>query len=342
VGWALCPALVACGGDTVPDDARESARCVSGAGPGSTSEALVAASDATPYAALSARERGALGRFGTAATDALCSGVRIAPSWALTAGHCAGPERTVFYGDDGGVQEVTAWLVHPEVDVALASLGAGDCGTFLPLVDPERTPSRLSRATLAGYGLDGEGELGRLGFLVEKVVSVTPDAVEVSGFGASGACVGDSGGPLLVRDEAGRVGVLGVLSTGAASCVETDHYLRVEPLLAWLRALLELPEAPDACGAIDARGRCFDGRAVYCEDGRLRSDPCDAGTHCGLALDAGGFRCAAEPLCDGDAFGACDASAAIRCDEGGATVTPCDVLGRECGYDPRTGVATCR
>lgn len=248
----------------------------------------------------------------------------------------------MFYADDGGVQEVTAWRVHPEVDVALASLGPGDCGSALPLVDPENSPSPLSRATLAGYGLDGEGELGRLGFLVEKVVSVTPGAVEVSGFGASGACVGDSGGPLLVRDEAGRVGVFGVLSTGAASCVEIDHYLRVEPLFEWLRAQLDFPEAPDACGAIDARGRCFDGRAVYCDDGHVRSDTCDAGTQCGLSLEAGGFRCAAVPLCVGDAFGACNASAAIRCDEGGATVTPCDALGGDCGYDPSTGVATCR
>jgi hypothetical protein len=339
-GLLICVTLGACSGGTSADGSEEP-RCTSAAA-GTARETLVNASDDAAYAALSAAERGALGRFGASRSATRCTGVRVTPTWALTAGHCSELAASTFYGEDGGVQRVDTWVRHPEADVALARLGPGDCKSTLPLVGLEQAPAPLSRATLAGYGLDAEGRLGRLAFLVEAVVTTTPEAVEVNGFGQSGACVGDSGGPLLVRDASGRVAVLGVLSAGAQSCVEVDRYLRMEPLVAWIRSHLTLPEAREACGAIDERGRCFDGRAVYCDGGRLVADACAADTTCGFVPSAQGFRCSAAPSCAGDAFGFCQAGAAIHCDEAGAVVTECDASGLGCGYAPDTGVATCR
>ncbi|HVZ31920.1 MAG TPA: hypothetical protein VG963_05815, partial [Polyangiaceae bacterium] len=139
----------------------------------------------------------------------------------------------------------------------------------------------------------------------------------------------------------GSVAVLGVLSAGAPSCLERDLYVRVEPLLGWIESNLELDAPSDECGALDGRGRCFDGRATYCENGRLRSDTCAGTTSCGFAPDAAGYRCTEQPKCLGDAFGFCDGTSAIRCDETGETARPCDAEGLACGYDPLTGAATC-
>lgn len=55
----------------------------------------------------------------------------------------------------------------------------------------------------------------------------------VHGHGNSGACSGDSGGPLLARDEHGRVRVVGLLDAGHASCVEDDRYTRTDVLASW-------------------------------------------------------------------------------------------------------------
>jgi len=329
-------ALGSCGAEP---SAAPAPLCHARAG-GIAQEALIGGGNGADYLALSGAERGAIGELEGSRSRTTCSGVRIADGWALSARHCA-EAGLAFHGADGGIQTVEEWIAHPELDVALARLGAGSCGSVLPLVEAETVPSPLSRATLAGYGLMDDGKLGRLAFLVEEVVSLDEQTAAVNGFGRSGACVGDSGGPLLIRDRSGRVAVLGVLSNGAASCVEIDQYLRVEPVLGWIQSHLELPSASDDCGEIDARGRCFDGLAVYCRDGQLRSEACSDRTSCGFSPEADGFRCAETPRCYGDAFGLCHAGTAARCDDTGADAISCDALGLRCAYVASTGMASC-
>jgi secreted trypsin-like serine protease len=51
--------------------------------------------------------------------------------------------------------------------------------------------------------------------------------------GKTGACVGDSGGPLLGKTMDGRIEVLGLLEAGSASCTGEDFYTRLDRLKSW-------------------------------------------------------------------------------------------------------------
>lgn len=185
----------------------------------------------------------------------LCTGVLIAPSRVLTARHCAeqlpahvrafvGPS---VEGHDFA-SPVAAFAVHDDYDIALATLAdpvPADLARPLQLVDEGRAIEVGTRATLVGYGLTEDDGLGVRLYLEEPIVEVDRSEVTVDGDGETGACVGDSGGPLLVRDEAGRHQVVGVLSAGSASCLNIDVYQRIEPVREWLAPP---PPAGPGCG----------------------------------------------------------------------------------------------
>ncbi|HKO50456.1 MAG TPA: trypsin-like serine protease [Polyangiaceae bacterium] len=331
---------LSCGFEAEPGNAP---RCGASQGASAVTEGLVNGSDSAGYLALSRDRTIAIGKIESPAADALCTGIRVAETWALSARHCAFPGAR-FVDGDGSPSEVVEWLEHPDVDVALARLSPG-CGRHqvLPIARPGVHLERLARASLAGYGLTEKYRAGGLSFLVERVVHADALAIDVSGFGQSGACVGDSGGPLLVRDSSGQAAVLGVLSVGASSCVGEDRYVRVDRLLDWIEQTTGALPVSDACEAITSRGRCFEGQAVWCDDGRLAAELCEDPARCGYNPSAGGFRCSRAPSCEGDEFGTCDsAGGATLCSESGLKHHDCATLGLDCGYDPRTGIAACR
>ena len=109
--------------------------------------------------------------------------------------------------------------------------------------------------------------VGSLGFLVESITLITVDgsSITVSGFGASGGCEGDSGGPLLMRGTDGGVEVAGVLSIGSATCREDDTYARLDTIRDWIQTVTG-PYVPVdlGCGGVGPEGRCFYGTAVWC------------------------------------------------------------------------------
>jgi hypothetical protein len=133
-------------------------------------------------------------------------------------------------------------IVHGERDLALAVLAPGAVAkaplTVLPLAFEDEV--RVGdRATLAGFGLDENGDVGERRFVEETIVEVDDELVVVHGEGESGACTGDSGGPLLLRTASGELRVAGVLSVGSASCVEIDVYQRIGPVADWLHEQLD-------------------------------------------------------------------------------------------------------
>jgi secreted trypsin-like serine protease len=183
-----------------------------------------------------------------------------APQFAI-ADPCAPPAATY---------SVVALDRNPEADVMLVEL-ASDVSS-VPVVAIASTPPAIGQVgVIAGYGLNEQGTVGEKLFAEATVDAVgahvagysEPDAVADpvcadassdapadagpcsaapllvtvdSGAGA-GACLGDSGGPLLVRDTSGWQ-VAGVLSEGSAYCTGEDIYVDLASVAAWISAQL--------------------------------------------------------------------------------------------------------
>jgi hypothetical protein len=96
---------------------------------------------------------------------------------------------------------------------------------------------------LAGYGVSESRGAGSLAFVVEAITRVEESHLVVDGRGTTGACAGDSGGPLLGTTAEGDVRVLGVLDHGDASCTNEDFYTRADRWVTWepLARLLAVP-----------------------------------------------------------------------------------------------------
>lgn len=197
-----------------------------------------------------------------------CTAVVVSPGVALTARHCldhdgngswdgAALDATVV-GESGALLgAVDDVALHAELDVAV--LHAGSLATAHPAITPLPLLAQGLDATwvggiveLAGYGVSEHEEPATLRFVTEAIADVTADHVVVDGHGTSGACAGDSGGPLLALAPSGEVRVLGVLDDGPASCVGRDRYTRADRLRGWAPLTALAFEAPppeaDGCG----------------------------------------------------------------------------------------------
>ena len=88
---------------------------------------------------------------------------------------------------------------------------------------------------LGGFGTQGDGTSpGRRTFVEEPITALSADSIVVSGNGISGACEGDSGGPLLTKDSAGNAVLIGILASGSASCRGEDRFTRLDIVSDWL------------------------------------------------------------------------------------------------------------
>lgn len=179
----------------------------------------------------------------------LCTGTIVSPGRMLTAAHCrrsggSGALR-LRIPSTGGDAVVRAFVVHPELDVMLMEFDASAPGfdSALGLVSGQIDAEWIGRRLeLAGYGTTETGATGELRFTEEPVAKIDDGEIAVDGAGESGACEGDSGGPLLVPDGATSIGdggratprVAGVLSRGSASCRGIDVYTRADAIADWL------------------------------------------------------------------------------------------------------------
>ena len=173
----------------------------------------------------------------------ICTGTMLSARWALSAAHCNGPELEV-QAEQQTPRRLLRTVTHPELDVMLgelASVGETTDGV-VPITPIAPWPSAIDEgwigleATLAGFGMTESREMGRLFFVREPVVAVEATEIRVDGRGKTGACAGDSGGPLLVADDSGQARIAGVLDRGSADCLGVDLYTRMDLLAAWIES----------------------------------------------------------------------------------------------------------
>ncbi len=250
----------------------------------------------------------------------------------------------VFFSESGLTRSVSEMAVHPDRDLVLMRLSAAPDGarSTIPWWNEEDRDWRGELGEIAGYGLTEAGHVGELRFAVEEIVDQTDRDYYVNGRGESGACGGDSGGPLLVRRPDGHVNVLGVLRAGSASCVDIDAYVRLDLVDDWLQATVGEPEPASGCDG-DWRA-CFSNSAVGCSAGSLEAEPCGEDRRCGFDEIAGDNGCL-EPTvetCGGvSSQGYCEGPVAVRCAQGTIISTDCSACGEGCVRSPSTGNAEC-
>jgi hypothetical protein len=184
---------------------------------------------------------------GQADEHELCTGTAISSEWVLSAAHCLEiPSYSVRspLAVDSDLEIVEAQR-HPLLDVALLRLAQPLANTGAHAVAPLHLQvGALGEEWLdvpvevAGYGLTHTGQLGTLHFALESLVDVADTTLVVSGDGTSGACYGDSGGPLLMRSDDGQLLIAGVLSEGSASCTGEDLYIRTSAIAEWAQGVM--------------------------------------------------------------------------------------------------------
>ncbi len=284
-----------------------------------------------------------------------CTGTVIAPGWVLTAAHCnlptQGPLRFVVSNASG--EETAAWpsrriLPHGTFDLMLVELEADPAemtaaAGYIPVADENDAVNPGDRMVMVGFGTTENGTRGDRRFLVERLVAQDDEMLVVDGHSRTGACTGDSGGPLLFRAEDGTIRVAGVLSDGDASCVGKDRYVSVWAAFDFLSSEVPIPCLPPQCGGIGSEGRCFEQTAVWCAGARIRGEGCAGGRVCGWSAAVNGFRCVnkdTSACADLDEFGRCDGDIALRCSRGTVDKEDCVSTGTTCTYDAN-GRAAC-
>jgi hypothetical protein len=250
---------------------------------------------------------------------------------------------------DGGADEharSVEVLAHPSLDALLIRVEESNAGPFIPLLDEVIDESWLATPVqLAGYGVRDDGSIAsELEFLVELVVELGADTIVVDGEGRTGACSGDSSGPLLTRDRTGTLVVAGVLSQGTASCVHVARYVRADRIYEWVLAQTQSATVPESdCAGVTSRGFCNRGLATWCDGQTIRIDACDEGRVCGWRSPVG-YRCVSleQDACAGvSEVGACADTASRSCVDGELVERDCSACGLTCAWDATLGRFGC-
>ena len=190
--------------------------------------------------------RSALVEIDTTSDTSRCTGTIVAPGRVLTAAHCELQQGLLIRAPlEGWEAPSRRFIAHPQLDAMVIEFDAeaNAPSGLLPVSMTVADASLVGKQVrMAGFGRDESDGKGVLRFVDESIADVGPNEIWVDGKGVTGACDGDSGGPLLAKDDGGRMSVIGVLSRGSSSCRGKDVYVPTAALQPWLsRALTREP-----------------------------------------------------------------------------------------------------
>ena len=265
----------------------------------------------------------------------MCTATVIAPNVVLTAAHCLDfygiGSITFNVGPDSDRPDQTfharEWHSHPrynstydsppQFDVAIILLSGDTTGAGITPIPAncETTSLRGQRVQAVGYGMTSAWDYSNTRRWWTVLTCDYESAYDYGVYGnrATGACYGDSGGPILLTKPDGNVYVMGDLSVGDSDdCLGHDYYPRTDYHCEFIQTYTGV----DPCAGETLQGRCDGTTAIWCEADAVRTEDCAAsGNVCGLD-GSGNYRCvpAVDPCGDETFEGRCEGNTAIWCE----------------------------
>lgn len=204
---------------------------------------------------------GAVLQYDNGGYGPVCTATLVGPRWVITTASCAAVADAVAFGNDLAQQNslefhpVTAVAIDPgaaQLPESVALLELAETPSMRPLVLDLRpiVPADVGlRGIMVGFGRTSYANEASFGVKREAAAVVTSldDDYLIATRSSPNACVGDSGGPLLVD---GRV--IGVIAFGAGQCNEFTAFRRMDRVAEFLQATAPVCTVKDPCTRVFA------------------------------------------------------------------------------------------